>query len=69
MPDELLKDAGPQLVHPEDPRREYMNLERRRIDLTLPVQFRLRENRLGYDINSQPQELLKAAEPDEPYET
>ncbi len=69
LPDDMRKDTGSQLVHPEDPRREYMNMERQRIDLALPSKIRVVESSVSYDISSQPQELLKAAEPDDPYET
>ena len=68
LPDDLLHDAGPVLVHPEDPRREYRSWERQRIDMVLPSNCSVKESGVSYDIESEPLEFLKAAEPGEDYE-
>ncbi len=66
LPDDLLMDTGPSLVHPEDPRREYRNYEYNRIDLALSDKSVVRDNMIIYDVNEN-QEILKAAESSESY--
>jgi len=69
LPDTLLSDVGSLLVHPEDPRREYRRQEKQRIDLALPTNVAVRECSVNYNIESDQQEFLKAAEPGENYES
>ena len=68
LPDDLLHDAGPDLVHPEDPRREYIHYERLRIDKAISQKYNISDNSILYDPNIK-QEFLKAAESTETYET
>ena len=68
LPDDLLHDAGSDLVHPEDPRREYKNYERQRIDKAIAQKCNVTDNTILYDPNVK-QEFLKAAESPENYET
>ena len=68
LSEDLLEDAGPPLLHPEDPRREYMNYERQRIDMAISKERKVSDNTILYDPNIK-QEFLKAAESPETYET
>ena len=68
LPDDLLEYAGPPIVHPEDPRREYKNYERQRIDKAIAQKCNVSDNTILYDPNIK-QEFLKAAESTENYET
>ena len=68
LPNDLLEDAGPPLVHPEDPRREYKNCERQRINRAFANNSAVRDNTILYDPDIE-HEFLKAAESPESYET
>jgi hypothetical protein len=67
LPDELRTDAGPPLVHPEDPRREYRYRERERITHSLVRESK--HNVIRYDAEPERHELPKAAEDHDTYET
>jgi len=66
LPPDLREDSGPPLIHPLDPRREYIRRERERIDAAF--QSTSKDNIISYDISADPQQLLKAAEPPDDYE-
>jgi hypothetical protein len=63
LPDDLQKDVGPPLIHPDDPRREYKNYERQRIDCAVMQESAV----FLYDADKK-QEFLKAAESGDGYE-
>jgi hypothetical protein len=70
VPDDLRREAGPPLVHPEDPRRVYRHMERERLNALL-VRERPRQmpdNVILYEIESDRRELPKAAEDHDTYE-
>lgn len=66
LPDDLLTDTGPPLIHPEDPRREYINIERHRIDKAI-LHNNSKKNLMLYEADIE-QEFLKAAESPESYD-
>jgi hypothetical protein len=70
VPAELAQEAGPPLVHPEDPRRLYRTRERRRIDHAV---VREHDNQdagrvIRYDIYPADRKLPKAAEDHDSYD-
>ena len=69
LPKDLLADCGPPLIHPDDPRREYKRWERKRINRAFAGGRSSAKNIISYDINSEQQEFLKAAEPNDDYDT
>ena len=71
VPDDLRREAGPPLIHPEDPRRLYRRIERDRIHNSLIREHAspAADNVILYDIESEQQKLPKAAEDHDTYET
>ena len=67
LPADLRTDAGPPLIHPEDPRREYRYRERERINHALVRESK--HNVIRYDVEPERHELPKAAEDHDTYET
>ncbi len=70
VPDDLRREAGPPLIHPEDPRRLYRRIERNRIHNCLIREHtsRAADNVILYTIESEQQKLPKAAEDHDTYE-
>ena len=68
LPPDLRQESGPPLIHPLDPRREYRRWERQRIDRAFDCGTESAKNIISYDICAEPQQFLKAAEPDDDYE-
>jgi hypothetical protein len=68
LPPDLRQESGPPLIHPLDPRREYRRWERQRIDKAFDCGAESVKNIISYDICAEPQQFLKAAEPDDDYE-
>ncbi len=68
LPDDLRADAGPPVVNPEDPRREYKDYERQRIDMVFIDNSAVSKNSILYDPDVK-REFLKAAESPESYAT
>ncbi len=71
VPDDLRREAGPPLIHPEDPRRLYRRVEKDRIHNRL-IRERggeASDNVILYTIETDPLKLPKAAEDHDTYET
>ena len=69
VPENMQRSTGPPLIHPNDPRREYRNHERQRIDKALAETKNINaSNVVHYDIDAGQQRLRKAAEDREQYD-
>jgi hypothetical protein len=71
VPGDLRREAGPPLIHPEDPRRLYRRAEKDRIHNSLIREHTgdASDNVILYTIETDPLKLPKAAEDHDTYET